>query len=143
MILCKPLTTVRFLACNTAAATMMPFISSQTHVTTRLIASGLVAALGVFGIVPSGSARELLDGHWEGAITQPAGDLRIAVDLKTRDDVLSGTFDAPWVAAFRWPLTISSAPPKLSLKIPAGIVFEGELWMKFRPIMRCTHESQQ
>jgi hypothetical protein len=94
------------------AATIMPLISSQTHVTARLIASGLVAALGVFGVVPSGSARELLDGHWEGAITQPAGDLRIAVDLKTRDDVLSGTFDAPWVAAFRWPLTISSAPPK-------------------------------
>jgi pimeloyl-ACP methyl ester carboxylesterase len=93
----------------------------------RFIASGLLAVLGVPGIVLSGGAREPLDGHWEGAITQPAGDLRIAADLRTRGDVVSGTFDAPSVAAFRWPLTISAASPKVSLKIPAGIVFEGEL----------------
>ena len=94
----------------------------------RLIALGLLAlAFGAFGAAPSGAGGEPLDGHWEGAITQPAGELKIAVDLTTRGDAVAGTFDLPAAAVFRWPLKITYASPKVNLRLPMGVTFDGEL----------------
>lgn len=94
----------------------------------RFIALGLLAlAVGPFGAAPSGAIGQPLDGHWEGAITQPAGDLKIAVDFRTRGDAVSGTFDLPAAAVFRWPLKIGGASPKVSFRLPMGVTFEGEL----------------
>jgi len=53
----------------------------------------LAMAFGPIGAAPAIASPEQLDGHWEGAITQPAGDLKIAVDFRTRGDAVSGTFD--------------------------------------------------
>jgi uncharacterized protein len=94
----------------------------------RLIALGLLAlAFGAFGTVPSGAGMRQLDGHWEGAITQPAGDLKIAVDFMTQGDAIRGNFDLPAAAVFRWPLKIGYASPKVSFRLPMGVTFEGEL----------------
>jgi pimeloyl-ACP methyl ester carboxylesterase len=94
----------------------------------RLIAPGLLAlAFGAFGTAASGAGEQQLDGHWEGAITQPAGDLKIAADLRTRGDAVSGTFDLPAAAVFRWPLKIGYASPKINFRLPNDMSFEGEL----------------
>jgi hypothetical protein len=93
----------------------------------RSIALGLVAlALGAFGAVPSGAGLQQLDGHWEGAIAQPGGDLKIAVDFTTKGDTVSGTFDLPAAAVYHWPLKIRYASSKLSFTLPMGLTFEGE-----------------
>jgi hypothetical protein len=94
----------------------------------RLIALGLLTlAFGAVRTAASGGRGEQLDGHWEGAITQPAGDLKIAVDLTTRGDAVSGTFDLPAAAVFRWPLKIGYAFPKVTFRLPTGLTFDGEL----------------
>jgi uncharacterized protein len=94
----------------------------------KLIALGLLAlAFGAFGTAPSGAGQEQLDGHWEGAITQPSGDVKIAVDLRTRGDAVTGTFDLPAAAVFRWPLKVAYASPKVTVRLPSGMAFEGEL----------------
>ena len=66
-------------------------------------------------------------GHWEGAITQPAGELKILVDFTAAGDKLKGTFDLPAAAIFHWPLKIDYASPKLRFRLPTGVLFEGEL----------------
>jgi hypothetical protein len=89
---------------------------------------GLVAlAFGALGTSRSGAHQEQLDGYWEGAITQLPGDLKMAVDVRTRGGVASGTFDLPAVAAFRWPLKVGYVSPKVSLRLPTGLTFEGGL----------------
>ena len=94
----------------------------------RSIAPGLLAlAVGAFGAAPSGARVQQLDGHWKGAITQPAGDLEIAADVATRGDEIDGTFDLPAAAVFRWPLKIDYPSPKVVLRLPNGMTFEGEL----------------
>lgn len=67
-----------------------------------------------------------LDGHWEGAITQPAGELKMAVDFTT-SGTIKGTFTLPAAAIFKWPLNITYAAPNLKFKLPIGIVFEGNV----------------
>jgi hypothetical protein len=94
----------------------------------RFIAPGLLAlAFGAFGTAASGAGEQQLDGHWEGAITQPAGDLKIAADLRTRGDAVSGTFDLPAAAVFRWPLKIGYASLNVNFRLPNDMSFEGEL----------------
>jgi uncharacterized protein len=67
-----------------------------------------------------------LDGHWEGAINQPAGELKMAVDFTT-DGAIKGTFTLPAVAAFNWPLRVTYAAPNVKFRLPTGILFEGYL----------------
>src|SRR6266576_6789168 len=75
----------------------------------------------------SGCAQERqLDGHWEGAINQPAGELKMAVDFTT-DGVIKGTFSSPAVAALNWPLRIAYAAPNVKFRLPTGLLFDGYL----------------
>ena len=87
----------------------------------------LALAFGAFESAPSAAVSQQLEGHWEGAITQPAGDLKIAVDVIMRGDPVSGTFDLPAAAVFRWPLKITYTSPKVRVRLPNGMGFEGEL----------------
>jgi predicted dienelactone hydrolase len=68
-----------------------------------------------------------LNGHWEGAITQPSGPLTMAVDFSTKDAGITGAFTLPAVAAFRWPLKITHDASKVTFRLPTGLLFEGEL----------------
>src|SRR5215813_8212222 len=67
-----------------------------------------------------------LDGHWEGAINQPAGELKMAVDFTTKG-ALKGTFTLPAAAIFKWPLGITYAAPNLKFRLPMGLLFDGNL----------------
>ena len=73
------------------------------------------------------SAQITLGGHWKGAITQPAGELKIMVDFTAAPDNVKGTFDLPDAAIFHWPLKIDYASPKVRFRLPTGLLFEGEL----------------
>lgn len=64
-----------------------------------------------------------LSGHWEGAIRQPVGELKMAADFAI-DSTLKGTFTAPGVAAFKWPLRVTYAAPNLKFRLPTGLLFE-------------------
>ena len=93
----------------------------------RLVMIGLLSLL--FGIpwATSVCAQEKqLNGHWEGAINQPAGELRMAVDFTT-DGANKGTFTLPAAAVFNWPLSIVYVAPNLKFRLPTGLLFEGEL----------------
>jgi uncharacterized protein len=82
----------------------------------------------IFGVLcaTSLSAKEReLNGHWEGAINQPAGELKIAVDFTT-DDALKGTFTLLASAALNWPLRVTYAAPNLKFRLPSGLLFDGE-----------------
>jgi uncharacterized protein len=89
----------------------------------RLLEAGVLAL--VFGI--SGAAEKPLDGHWEGRITQPAGELKIMADFRTEGDTVSGTFDLPAAAVFHWPLRVDGPSPAVRFGLPTGLTFEGEL----------------
>ena len=94
----------------------------------RLVTLGLLAlGFGAFGAIPSGAGLQQLDGHWDGAITQPAGDVKIAVDFTTQGEAVRGAFDLSAAAVFRWPLKIRYASSKLSFTLPMGLTFEGEV----------------
>src|SRR5262245_61509402 len=67
-----------------------------------------------------------LDGHWEGAINQPGGELKMSADFTTNGAV-KGTFSLPAAAIFKWPLTITYAAPDVKFRLPTGILFEGSL----------------
>jgi uncharacterized protein len=93
----------------------------------RLVMISLLSLL--FGILWANSVcaqEKQLNGHWEGAINQPAGELKIAVDFTT-DGTIKGTFTLPAAAAFNWPLNIAYASPNLKFRLPMGLLFEGEL----------------
>jgi dipeptidyl aminopeptidase/acylaminoacyl peptidase len=95
---------------------------------TRLNASlALVMSLS-FPWVAAGSraAETSLDGHWEGAITQPAGELRFSVDFATQGDLLKGAFTLRDVAAYRWPLKVTDASPVITFRLPTGLTFKGD-----------------
>ena len=68
-----------------------------------------------------------LEGYWEGAIRQPAGDLPIALEFTTQADSIEGAFSLPAAAVFRWPLGITYDSTSLSFQLPMGLVFAGEL----------------
>ena len=72
-------------------------------------------------------AQTSLAGHWEGAITQPAGELKILVDFTSTADNIKGTFDLPDAAVFHWPLNVDYASPKVKFRLPTGLLFEGEV----------------
>lgn len=67
-----------------------------------------------------------LNGHWEGAINQPAGELKMLVDFTT-DGTIKGTFSLPASAVLNWPLSITYAEPNLKFRLPMGILFDGYL----------------
>ena len=50
----------------------------------RLVMIGLLSLLlGTLCVTSVGASEPQLDGHWEGAIVQPSGELKIAVDFTT------------------------------------------------------------
>ena len=82
-----------------------------------------------FGILCASSlcAKESqLNGHWEGAIVQPSGELKIAVDFTT-EGATKGTFSLPASAALNWPLSVAYAAPSVKFSLPTGLLFDGEL----------------
>lgn len=83
--------------------------------------------VSVLFVTPLCAKESELNGHWEGAITQPAGELRIVVDFITQSNAVSGEFSLPAAAAFRWPLKISYDSPKVNFRLPMGLLFDGEL----------------
>src|SRR5215475_7269031 len=68
-----------------------------------------------------------LDGHWEGAITQPAGDVKIMADFTRESDAAKGTFSLPAAAVFQWPLSIVHTSSSVKFRLPNGTLFDGEL----------------
>jgi dienelactone hydrolase len=94
----------------------------------RLVMTGLFSLLVSVLCVTSVCAQETeLKGHWEGAITQPAGELRIVVDFTTESNAVKGAFTLPAAAVFQWPLRISYDSPKVKFRLPMGVLFDGEL----------------
>jgi uncharacterized protein len=81
---------------------------------------------GILSKVPSYAAEPKLAGHWEGAITQPTGELKIVVDFTT-EGAIRGTFSLPAAAVFKWPLQIAYTDPNLKFRLPMGVLFDGEL----------------
>ncbi len=95
----------------------------------RLLVVGLL--LLVSGGLPIASAQrpaeKPLVGHWEGAITQPAGELKMMADFAADGGSFKGTFDLPAAAIFHWPLKITYDVSKVTFRLPMGLLFEGEL----------------
>ena len=85
-----------------------------------------VLLLGMVSAISLSAQEKPLDGHWEGAINQPAGELKMAVDFTT-DGSVKGTVSLPAVAALNWPLTITYAAPNVKFRLPTGILFDGDL----------------
>lgn len=93
----------------------------------RLAMIGLFSLLfGMLCAASLGAEEKQLDGHWEGAITQPAGELKIAVDFTT-EGALKGTFTLPASGALNWPLRVAYSAPNVKFRLPTGLLFEGEL----------------
>jgi len=93
-----------------------------------LVMIGLFSLM--FGVLyaTSLSAKESdLNGHWEGAIVQPAGDLKVVVDFTTQGNAVTGSFSLPAAAIFQWPLRIGYDSPKAKFRLPTGTLFDGEL----------------
>src|SRR5882724_4138835 len=93
----------------------------------RLVIIDLLSLL--FGMLCATSlcaAEKQLDGHWEGAIVQPSGELKIAVDFTT-EGATKGTFSLPAAAALNWPLRVAYAAPSVKFRLPTGLLFDGEL----------------
>ena len=94
----------------------------------RLFMVSMLALLfGILCLNPSYGAGKPLDGHWEGAITQPAGDVKIMADFTTEGDAAKGTFSLPAAAVFQWPLRIGYASSNVKFRLPNGTLFDGEL----------------
>ncbi len=94
----------------------------------RLVTLGALSFLS--GSVVIASAREPSEpivGHWEGAITQPGGDLKIMLDFAAEGNALKGTIDLPAAAVFHWPLNVSIASATVKFRLPTGVLFEGEI----------------
>ena len=93
----------------------------------KLVMIGLLWLLLGMLWATSVCAQEKLDGHWEGAINQPAGELKIVADFTTKGDVAKGTFSLPAAAIFQWPLSIVHASSNVKFRLPNGTLFDGEL----------------
>src|SRR5262249_12466984 len=92
-----------------------------------LVTIGLCSLLfGVLGATSLDAKESDLSGHWEGAINQPSGELKIAVDFTT-DGTIKGTFTVPAFAALNWPLRVAYAAPNVKFRLPSGLLFDGEL----------------
>jgi len=81
---------------------------------------------GVLSATSLGAKETELNGHWEGAITQPSGELKIAVDFTT-DGAFKGAFSLPAAAALNWPVRVAYAAPNVKFRLPSGLLFDGEL----------------
>lgn len=93
----------------------------------RLAMIGLFSLLFATPGATSVRAQEKqLDGHWEGAINQPAGELKMAVDFTTNGSI-KGTFTLPAAAALNWPLRVTYTAPNVKFRLPTGILFDGYL----------------
>jgi len=85
--------------------------------------------IGLFSLLSASSVCEeehQLVGHWEGAINQPSGELKMSVDFTT-NGTIKGTFSLPAAAILNWPLSIAYAAPNLKFRLPTGILFDGYL----------------
>ncbi|HEY3103175.1 MAG TPA: alpha/beta fold hydrolase [Pyrinomonadaceae bacterium] len=93
----------------------------------RLVMIGLFSLIfGALCATSLGAKESELNGHWEGAINQPSGELKIAVDFTT-DGALKGTFTLLASAALNWPLRVAYAAPSVKFRLPTGLLFDGEL----------------
>src|SRR5689334_23255819 len=93
----------------------------------RLVISGLFSLLcGILWATSVCAEEQQLNGHWEGAINQPAGELKIAVDFTT-DGAIKGSFTLPASAILNLPLRVAYAAPNVKFRLPTGVLFEGYL----------------
>src|ERR1043166_8033155 len=93
----------------------------------RLVMMGLSCLLlGMLWATSMCAQEKLLKGHWEGAINQPSGELKMVVDFTT-DGTIKGTFTVPALAAINWPLRVTYAVPNVKFRLPTGLLFDGEL----------------
>lgn len=94
----------------------------------RIVIVGLFSLLaGLSGATAAGTRTRVLDGHWEGAIRQPAGEVNITVDLSTGPEAVTGAFTLPAAAVFRWPLKGSHDSSSIKFRLPTGTLFEGHV----------------
>jgi len=94
----------------------------------RLITIALCSLISGVWCATSLSAKEnQLNGHWEGAIVQPAGDLKVVVDFTTQGNAVKGSLSLPAAAIFQWPLRIDHDSFKVKFRLPTGTLFDGEL----------------
>src|SRR5436190_2057283 len=102
-------------------------LENEDYMEKRLLMIGLFSLIfGVLCATSLGAKETELHGHWEGAITRPAGELKIAVDFTT-EGALKGTFTLPAAAALNWPLRVAYAAPSVKFRLPTGLLFDGEL----------------
>ena len=93
----------------------------------RLVMIGLFSLLfGILCATPVCAEEKQLNGHWEGAINQLAGELKMAVDFTT-DGTIKGTFTLPASAILNWPLRVAYAAPNVKFRLPTGVLFDGYL----------------
>lgn len=93
----------------------------------KSIMAGLCSLLfSTFAATSLSAFEKQVDGHWEGAITQPTGELKIAVDFAT-EGTMKGAFTLPASAVFKWPLRVAYTAPNLKFRLPTGTLFDGEL----------------
>src|SRR4030095_11245035 len=94
----------------------------------RFVVMGLSSLLLGMLLLTSVRAQEKqVVGHWEGAIIQPAGEVKIMADFTTEADAAKGTFSLPSAAVFQWPLQIAHASSNVKFRLPNGTLFDGEL----------------
>jgi uncharacterized protein len=83
--------------------------------------------LGMLWATSVCAQQNQIDGHWEGAINQPAGELKIMADFTTERQAAKGTFSLPAAAIFQWPLQIVHDSSNVKFRLPNGTLFDGKL----------------
>jgi len=91
-----------------------------------IIFTALLIVLGSFHSLAH-AAEQSLEGHWEGVIKQPGGELKVIVDFKKENDKTTGTIEIPAAAVFKWPLQVDYKSPALDFKLPIDVSFVGEV----------------
>src|SRR5215216_3770946 len=92
----------------------------------RLLVIGIFTLF--FGELPPPiAAQTSITGHWEGSIAQSTGELKLAVDIKKDSEGFVGSFDVPAAAVFKFPLNINYVAPKVQMRLPGVIFFDGEI----------------
>jgi pimeloyl-ACP methyl ester carboxylesterase len=76
---------------------------------------------------PPVAAQTSITGHWEGGIAQSTGELKLAVDIKKDSEGFVGSFDVPAAAVFKFPLNVNYVAPKVQMRLPGVIFFDGEV----------------
>jgi len=101
--------------------------NAECMVQRLFVVSMLVLLFGMLSFTNAFEAAKPLDGHWEGAIKQPAGEVKIMADFTTEGDAVKGTFSLPAAAVFQWPLRIDYSTSNVKFRLPSGTLFTGEL----------------